>query len=94
MMLHPYYYLNASLGTAIQTTRHAKGITRSDLSSQIGFPERLLIDLEEGKITASIMTLCEIAHNLDVSPTYILRLAAFEQEALRHLNEQGKAQTN
>lgn len=65
--------LNSSIGSRIQQSRKASGLTQMVFAEKIGVSTQYISDLERGTVGASVTTIIKICDILDVPADYILR---------------------
>jgi len=66
----------------IKEIRLAKGLTQEDLSAKLGIEPSNYSNVETGKTTPSVQSLCNIIENLDVTPNEIFDCKHFEEEKM------------
>lgn len=82
------------IGGRIRHARKQQGLRLSDLADTAGCSESMLSKIENGKVTPSLPTLCNIARALNATASALLRedagpcmvVRSAEREAVRHGN--------
>ncbi len=64
--------IKAEIGLRIKSYRKSKGYTQEAFCSLVGFEQKNLSNLENGKAYPDIKTLINLISNTDMTPDYIL----------------------